>query len=60
MRNSGYHDCPCRDCFEVAIGCDDEDRPDLCHECEEAGCDSGGDEKCAVDSCCEPPPQSLE
>lgn len=44
--NSGYHDCPCRDCFEIAIGCDDDNNPDLCHECEEAGCDASGESEC--------------
>lgn len=32
---AGYVDCGCRDCFEVAIG-----HPgDMCHECEDAGCE---------------------
>lgn len=32
---SGYVDCGCRDCFEVAIG-----KPgDMCWECERAGCE---------------------
>lgn len=46
--NSGYHDCPCRDCFEIAIGCDDNDAPDLCAECEEAGCDADGCSECSA------------
>jgi len=53
---SGYHDCPCRDCFEIAIGCHiDEDGeqhdeiPGLCHECQEAGCSLDGDEDCQVE-----------
>lgn len=49
MNNSGYHDCPCRDCFEIAIGCDD-DKPDLCNACEDAGCDPDGADECS----CEP------
>lgn len=43
MQNSGYHDCPCPDCFEIAIGCDGEGEPSLCHACEAAGCDGEGD-----------------
>ena len=40
----GYHTCPCRDCFETAIGgvvrdgVEDKTTPDLCHECKAAGC----------------------
>lgn len=41
--NSGYHDCPCRDCFEIAIGCDDDGRPSLCFACETAECDRNGE-----------------
>lgn len=44
MRESGYTQCACRDCFETAIGYMDE--PNLCHECEEAGCSSEGDAEC--------------
>lgn len=54
---SGYHDCPCRDCFEIAIGGaldsngeESEDEPALCHACEDAGCDSSGESEC----CCVP------
>ena len=47
MQNSGYHDCPCPTCFEIAIGCDDADNPDMCSECDEAGCD--GDNECSVE-----------
>lgn len=39
-RPSGYTDCPCRDCFEIAID------GDLCNECEEAGCSAEGDGEC--------------
>ncbi len=38
---SGYVDCACGDCFEVAIGGED-DEPALCHACDEAGCQVGG------------------
>lgn len=48
-RNSGYHDCPCRDCFEIAIGGSCR-APSLCNDCEEAGCDASGDDDCH----CEP------
>lgn len=41
----GYHDCPCRDCFEIAIGAEDG-RLALCSECEAAGCDSYGESEC--------------
>jgi len=42
---SGYTDCACRDCFEIAIS-DDMAHPDLCNECEEAGCDAEGESEC--------------
>lgn len=54
MNYSGYHDCPCRDCFEISIGglfnedrseCDDT-QPGLCHDCEDAGCDPTGESDC--------------
>lgn len=32
---SGYVDCGCRDCFEIAIG----EPGALCHACKTAGCD---------------------
>lgn len=37
---SGYCDCQCRDCFEIAIGDEGEA---FCSECEEAGCDGDGE-----------------
>lgn len=40
---SGYTDCPCRDCCEIAMD------GDLCHECEEAGCDAEGESECSVE-----------
>lgn len=43
---SGYHDCPCRDCFEIAIGENDDGGPALCNDCEEHGCDVEGNEDC--------------
>lgn len=44
----GYHDCPCRDCFDVAIG-EMTDRPGvpaLCHACADAGCNADGTSGC--------------
>ena len=35
---SGYTQCRCRDCFEIAVS-DDDDSPDFCGACEEAGCE---------------------
>ncbi len=56
---SGYHPCPCRDCFEIAIGerqddeddedDDTEDGPALCHACETAGCSADGEEECSAE-----------
>lgn len=46
MPKSGYTDCACRDCFDVAVS-DDMAHPDLCNLCEEAGCSADGDEECA-------------
>lgn len=40
---SGYCDCACRDCFEIAIG---EPGEALCLECEEAGCEAQADQEC--------------
>ena len=48
MANSGYTDCACRDCFDVAVS-DDMDHPDLCLCCEEAGCDADGEGECCRD-----------
>lgn len=42
--SSGYVNCGCRDCFEIAISGDDENEPALCNECEDAGCDCDGGE----------------
>lgn len=42
---SGYTQCACRDCFDIAIS--NDERCALCHECAEAGCehecDGGGE-----------------
>lgn len=43
---SGYIDCACRDCFEIAIG----PVGTLCPECEEAGCDAFYTECCRPDA----------
>lgn len=42
---SGYRDCACRDCFEIAIG----DEGALCWACEEAECSNKGDQDCQVE-----------
>ncbi len=41
---SGYCDCVCPDCFEVAIASDENLA--LCWECEEAGCDGEEGSEC--------------
>lgn len=47
---SGYCDCACRDCFEIAIASlEDDDTNDglaLCWECNEAGCDPKSESEC--------------
>jgi hypothetical protein len=42
---SGYCDCSCRDCFEIAIGTAGEA---LCHGCEDAGCEAGVEDECSA------------
>ena len=42
---SGYTDCACRDCFDIAVS-DDMSKPDLCGLCEDAGCDAEGKSEC--------------
>jgi len=37
---SGYCDCACRDCFDVAVGPDCSYASALCGDCEAAGCES--------------------
>lgn len=58
---TGYTDCACRDCFEIAMD------GKLCSECEEYGCPKGDEECCAPHAyggccanpdCC--PPESEE
>ncbi|MQY22669.1 hypothetical protein [Nocardia macrotermitis] len=39
---SGYTWCGCRDCFDIVIG--PMDRPELCSDCHEAGCEIEGGE----------------
>lgn len=46
MSTSGYCDCDCATCFEIAIG-DENESPVFCNSCEEAGCD--GDGECQVE-----------
>jgi hypothetical protein len=43
---SGYTNCKCRDCMEIAVS-DDMDDPDFCNACEEAGCEE--DEECQAE-----------
>lgn len=40
---SGYCECACRDCFEIAIRSECETDA-LCSECEEAGCEANNGE----------------
>jgi hypothetical protein len=45
---SGYTDCACRGCFDIAISSDMR-VPELCGDCENAGCDRSGDSECCRD-----------
>ena len=45
-KESGYTPCACRDCMETAIS-DDMSKPDMCHECQDAGCEP--DSECQVE-----------
>jgi len=49
MSWSGYTHCACRDCFEIAVSSDTRE-PELCSDCEAAGCDESGESECQ----CEP------
>lgn len=40
---SGYRDCACRDCFDIAIG----EHGALCNECEAAGCEAHAEIECS-------------
>lgn len=53
---SGYCDCACRDCFEIAITSDDE-KPAFCHACEGAGCEL--DSECQVETDPEEDPEGV-
>lgn len=46
---SGYCDCACRDCFEIAIR-DEGDADAMCSECEDAGCEPHDGECCREDA----------
>ncbi len=37
IKTSGYTNCACRDCFELVVSADMR-KPDLCAECDQAGC----------------------
>lgn len=39
---SGYTDCRCSTCFDIAVS-DDMADPSLCCLCEQAGCDGEGE-----------------
>jgi len=43
----GYHPCPCRDCFDIAIGTYANGSPSLCWQCKGHGCDASGASECA-------------
>ena len=45
MSESGYSDCGCPECFEIAIS-DPSKSITLCWECQEAGCDTTGACQC--------------
>lgn len=45
-KESGYTQCACRDCMDIAIG-DAGKPPPLCSECQEAGCDPTGEAECS-------------
>lgn len=53
MADSGVTLCGCRDCFETVMS-NDVDRPDLCTDCEAAGCEryctacGTGDTECSA------------
>jgi len=42
---SGYTHCACRDCFDETVSADIR-KPELCHECDLAGCDAHGKSEC--------------
>jgi hypothetical protein len=48
MSQSGCTPCACRDCMETAMS-SDWTKPELCSECEEAGCDADGESECCVE-----------
>lgn len=39
LLESGYCDCACRDCFDIAIH-DEGETDALCNGCEDAGCEA--------------------
>lgn len=45
MPESGYTNCACRDCFDIAVS-NDTDHPERCWECDESGCDETGESEC--------------
>ena len=55
--SSGYTDCACRDCFDVAVS-SDTSKPELCSDCEDAGCDGGECQRPDAYGCGEPKPET--
>lgn len=45
---SGYTSCKCSDCFDVTVS-DDDTVPELCSDCEDAGCDGEEGSECCRD-----------
>lgn len=45
---SGYTPCACRDCMDTTMP-SDMTKPELCSECEDAGCEPGQSESDAYD-----------
>lgn len=46
---SGYVQCKCPNCFEIAIEGDDDEDGTFCSECEEASCDGESDCNCELE-----------
>lgn len=49
METSGYRDCACPTCFEIAIG----EQGAMCSLCEDAGCDGEGECEVLPEECSE-------
>ena len=44
--SSGYTSCACPTCMEITVS-SDMSKPELCSDCEQAGCDGDGECRCA-------------